>query len=385
MARRAKGEGSLTQTTTGWRGYATHSGKRYYVSGKTKAEASLKLKTLVHQLGKGKTPTRDTFTVSTWLDHWMKTTETDRKPSTNAGYRQSIDKYLKPTVGHVKLSKLRIEHVELAYTELRGRGLSGSTMHQAHSILRVALKQAVWRGHLEQNVAALVKPPTPDRSNATALSEEDLGALYAALTGDPLRARWHLSLDIGLRPGEAIALEWKHVDFTNSTITVDQQILQVRGRGAILQESTKFGGGRRTLSAPAHIMEMLKARRAQQQLDMIESGDSWTSWEPDGKPHAWCFTRKDGAVLRPGYDTQLWKKLLERAGLPHVKRYTSRHTAASMAISEGSDIAAVAEMMGHSNPNITLAVYTHAIEERKLALSASAGARFTRLTADKGA
>lgn len=116
-------------------------------------------------------------------------------------------------------------------------------------------------------------------------------------------------------------------------------------------------------------MDMLKKTRDDQMIARAMKGDSWVQWEPDGKPHAFCFTRKDGSPLKPTYDSKQWKALLERAGIPHTRRYTARHTAASMAFSAGADVVSVADMMGHSSPSLTLAVYTHAIEERKRALA----------------
>lgn len=47
-----------------------------------------------------------------------------------------------------------------------------------------------------------------------------------------------------------------------------------------------------------------------------------------------------------------------------------------MAIGDGSDVPAVAEMMGHSSPALTLSVYTHPVEERKRALADRAALRF---------
>lgn len=83
-----------------------------------------------------------------------------------------------------------------------------------------------------------------------------------------------------------------------------------------------------------------------------------------------------GAVLRPGYDTTYWKKLLEHAGIPHTRRYTTRHTAISHALADGGDPASVAEMAGHSSTALTLSTYSHAIEERKLALAAASEQRY---------
>ncbi|QIK63795.1 site-specific integrase [Leucobacter viscericola] len=382
MVRAAKGEGSIYKTDKGWRGAVTVDGKRKYFSAPTKADAARKRRALLLQRDTGQLVAGQVPTLAAWLKQWMKVTESDRAQSTNAGYQGYIDNYIVPQLGTKKIDKLTIDDLDNFYAELESRGMSGSTRHQCHSIIRVALKHAVWRGHLGRNVAAMVKPPTPSKSQATSLSEADMLAVYRAIENDRFRARWHLSLDFGLRPGEAIALEWPHIDFERATMRVEQQILQIRGKGAQLISSTKTGSGTREIALPEYMLDMLRELRQQQLIDMA-SRSEWKTWEPDGKPHAWCFTRPDGSVLRPGYDTSLWKKVVESAGLPHTRRYTARHTAASMAISDGADIPAVSEMMGHSNPAVTLSIYTHAIEERKVALADQAAARFAARTEDK--
>lgn len=376
MARAANGEGSVYKSKDGrWRGSVSVNGKRKYVSAATKGEASKKVRALLLQKETGELVAGKTMTVAEWVQYWHTVTEDKHAASTHAGYRTHIERHIIPNIGKKRLDKLTIDDLDRFYKKMNDDGYSGATRRQVHSILRVALKHAVWRGHVGRNVAAMVEPPSVGRSEATALSDADVAAIYKALSEDRFRARWHLSLDFGLRPGEAIALEWKHIDFTAGTVKIEQQILQIRGKGAQLVQSTKTGAGARRIALPPYMMEMLAETRDQQLRDRAERPD-WAGWEPDGKPHSFCFTRPDGSVLRPGYDTGLWKELLTRAGLPHTKRYASRHTAASAAIADGADIPAVAEMMGHSNPAVTLSIYTHAIEERKVQLAEQAAARF---------
>ena len=377
MTRAAKGEGTLFKTEKGWRGYVTVSGKRKYFTAATKAEASQKKRALLLQRDTGELAVGKTMTLKTWVRRWHELTENDHTPATHAGYRTHIDRHIvgRP-IGKKRLDKLTIDDLDTLFREMRDEGLSGATQKQVHSIIRVALKHAMWRGHVARNVAAMVKPPSPGKPDTTALSDSDVSALYKALQVDRFQARWHLSIDFGLRPGEAIALEWRHVNFDLGTVTVEQQIIQVRGKGAQLITNTKTGAGTRTLHLPNYLMDMLKETHRVQLKDKARCGDEWNTWEPDGNPHAWCFTRPDGAVLRPSYDSSMWKKLLERAGLPHTRRYTARHTAASTAIADGSDIASVSEMMGHSNPAVTLSVYTHALDDRKMRLAEQAAARF---------
>lgn len=375
--RAAKGEGTAYETKDGkWRGYVTVDGKRKYFSASTKGEAARKRRALLNQRDTGHLVAGKVPTMATWITHWMKVTGPDRRDSTNAGYRTYIDQYILPALGSKRLDKITMDDLEKLYADLEERGFSGSTRHQTHAVIRGALKHAVWRGHVGRNVATLVKPPSVKKSRVKSLSEEDLRAIYRALDGDRWRARWHLSLDFGLRPGEAIALEWKHVNFEHRTVTVEQSIQQIRGMGSQLEEFVKTNSSRRTIALPPYMMGMLQETRDRQLREKAERGVSWRGWEPDDKPHAFCFTRADGSQLLPGFDTELWKGLLERAGVPHTRRYTARHTAASMAIADGEDIATVADMMGHANPAMTLSVYTHPVEERKRALADRAALRF---------
>lgn len=370
MARAAKGEGSAYKTPDGkWRGYVTVNGKRKYFSASTKAEAARKRRALLHQRETGHLVAGKVPSMETWLNHWMNVTGPDRRDSTNGIYGIYIKKYIVPAIGAKAVDKLTMDDLEALYADMEAKGKSGSTQRQAHSIIRAALKHAVWRGHVGRNVAALIKPPQRAKPATTTMSEADVKAVHKALVGDRFQARWHLSLDLGLRPGEAIALEWKHVNFSENTIRVEQEILQIVGKGAQLEKMTKTTSGQRTIAVPPRIMAMLKATREQQLIDMAAKGDEWKTWEPDGEPHSWCFTRADGSPVRPTADGKMWKALLEKAGVPHTRRYTARHTAASMALSAGADVVSVADMMGHSSPALTLSVYTHAVEERKRALA----------------
>lgn len=370
MARAAKGEGTAYKTKDGkWRGYVTVNGKRKYFSAATKGEAARKKRALLQQRDSGHLVAGKTPTMKEWLAHWMKTTGSDRRASTNGIYDIYIRKYIEPAIGGKRVDKITMEDLEALYAGMEEKGLSGSTQRQTHSIIRASLKHAVWRGHVGRNVAALIKPPQRAKPATETMSEADLAAVYKALDGDAFQARWHLSLDLGLRPGEAIALEWKHVDFEQNTIRIEQEILQISKKGTQLEKMTKTTAGTRVIAVPQHIMTMLADTRKKQMLKRAERGSDWIEWEPDGEPHAWCFTRDDGTPLKPSYDSRQWKLLLERAGVPHTRRYTARHTAASMALSAGADVVSVADMMGHSSPSLTLSVYTHAIEERKRALA----------------
>lgn len=361
--RSVKGEGSVYKYRDGWQGYITVDGKRKYFTGKTRVEAAQKLRQLLNQRDIGEISTGRAPKVGEWLDKWLEISRKDHRESTHVGYTGYVNNYIKPAIGGIRLDKLTIDRLTDFYTALEDRGLSGSTRHQVHSIIRVALKHAVWRGVVSRNVATLVKPPSIPKTHVTGFGKEELQAIGLALMGNRYEARWHIGLGLGLRPGEAIALEWKHINFEKSEITVNQQLQQIDGQGTKLIPHTKTSSSTRVIPAPKYIMRMLKETEERQVREMIEAGDEWNPWSPDGEVHGFCFTQLDGQPLRPGLDIVEWRNILKQAGVPQRRRYAARHTAASWMIANGVDAVSVSKILGHRNANFTMDQYVHAVDD----------------------
>ncbi|MEZ3161499.1 tyrosine-type recombinase/integrase [Microbacterium sp. BWT-B31] len=74
--------------------------------------------------------------------------------------------------------------------------------------------------------------------------------------------------------------------------------------------------------------------------------------------------RRPGRPVTDDGDSSQWRKILAAAGVPHTRRYSSRHTAASVLIGHGVDPASVAAILGHNDPGFTMRTYVHGIDER---------------------
>ena len=83
--------------------------------------------------------------------------------------------------------------------------------------------------------------------------------------------------------------------------------------------------------------------------------------------------RRQGTRLPMTPTTFTWrfKCILKKNGLPQeLNVHSLRHTAASLMIAGGADVATVAGILGHSQPSTTLDIYTHAFDKNKKAASA---------------
>src|SRR5215212_10742344 len=100
-------------------------GKRRFVYGRTEGEVRRKLKELQREtVLSGTVPTPGHRTVDDLLDAWLKACDPTLKPKTLVGYRDTARWYIRPLLGHVRLSRLEPTHVQELYSMLAAKGLS---------------------------------------------------------------------------------------------------------------------------------------------------------------------------------------------------------------------------------------------------------------------
>jgi integrase len=175
MARRANGEGSISQRKDGrWQASLSVSGKRQHFLGKTWAEAHAKLTAAKKNLLDGRPTSPERQTVSQYLNRWLEDSSPSRKPRTNKRYRELLNIHVLPEIGRVHLSKLAPTNVQSLYSVALKSGLSPTTVNQIHAILHVAFKQAVGWDLMYRNPTDHVTKPRPEYRETKILSPEQV-------------------------------------------------------------------------------------------------------------------------------------------------------------------------------------------------------------------
>jgi hypothetical protein len=129
MSRRANGEGTLRLRTDGrWDGTLRLSGRRFWVTGKTQAEARSKLNQLKrdHHVGELVEPRR--LTLAQFLDQWLAAGAGDWKPKTLHGYKIICEHYWKAELGSIQLQKLTPAMLASCYSKWRADRSGGTVL-----------------------------------------------------------------------------------------------------------------------------------------------------------------------------------------------------------------------------------------------------------------
>jgi integrase len=369
--KRGNGEGSIAQHPDGrwWARITLPNGKRKAYYGKTRKEVQQKLTAALRDQQQGLPVVCERQTVAQFLTRWLDDTAKHRvRPGTFRRYRELVQLHTLPTLGKLPLSKLTPQHLSQLYGERLDAGLSARTVEFLHRTLHCAFKEAVLWGLIVRNPADAVKPPKPQRPPIRPLNHEQAHALLRAADGDPLEALYVAALMTGMRQGELLGLHWADLDWDAGRLQV-RHTLQWHKGGEWTLDEPKTGHSRRSIRLPVSALQALKAHRARQAEQRLPMG---AAWEDNGL----VFCNGLGRPLEP---TNLlhrsYKRLLERAGLAHVRFHDLRHTYATLALRDGVPVKVVSETLGHASITLTLDTYSHVLPD----MQDDAAARMERL------
>lgn len=411
MARRERGTGGLSfdKRNGVWVGSVrlnsyTPSGRQRVrkVSAKDKGVARAKLTALRREVeaANGDLPTT-TPTVGEWLETWLENyARTETKPSTFKGYVGSTERYLKPTLGRIRLDKLRPSNVKAMHRHMMepepsGLGLSPTTATQAHAILSRALTVAIREGLTTHNAARDAGRPRKKWVEQDFLTADEARHFLQFHAKRPYVARYALGLITGARQGECLGLQCEDVTIHRDNagrvtggvvlfewglqrvpyehgcpawakcgkrfakqcpqrrvyIPADQEHVHVAGNLYLLRPKTAMSY--REVAIPALLAEVLSRVKLSRDNGFMFTR-AMIGREPEDLP----------VDSRMDYGT--WKQWLKEAGLPDVRVHSMRHTTATL-LAGMTDDSTRMSILGHTNAATTRG-YTH----RDLSLQARA-------------
>ncbi len=184
-----------------------------------------------------------------------------------------------------------------------------------------------------------------------------------------------VALSTGLREGELMALRWSDItlpdDGSDGALRI-QHTLHWQERTMSLDE-VKTDTGRRQIHLSVHATQALREHRKRQHEERTTRGPIW-------RRNDLVFCNQVGGALRVSNFRRDFRKLIARAGVPFIRPYDMRHTAATLLLLAGVHVKVVSEMLGHSSVAITLSIYSHVLPM----IQRDAAAAMDRLLRDHG-
>lgn len=360
--KRGKGEGSVFELPNGtWRGKATvgytEDGKQRFrwVSGKTQGEALKKLNALKTCIASG-ISTPGTLKLSDYLTQWTDLKEDEVKPKTLAGYRQIIDLYIKPHLGHVKLERVTTANVRALLSTVRD-AVSPDAANKARKVLNTALRQAVHDALIPRNPVTPTKPYKVPKTVYKEWAAPEISRFLEAAKGHRLYAAFYLALTTGLRHGEVLGLRWQ--DLEDDALHICQNLVSVKGQNHI--STPKTDAGTRHVLVDSETLEVLEQHRLKQATEQLAC-DLWGAPPPFNDL---MFTTGEGKPLGQRNFDRIWYRLIDLAGVPRIRFHDLRHTHVSMLYRAGTDLQVISDRVGHKDPSFTQRQYNHLTKRQK--------------------
>ena len=355
MGKRGNGEGSITRRKDGlymgrYSVQTATGSKRKTIYGKTRQEVSEKLNQALANRDSGLIFDAENLTVGEYLDKWLRdSVQGSVRASTYKSYGHQVRRYLKPSLGWMKLRKLSPMHIQGMYREMQDRGLSARTVEYTHAVLHRALKQARRWGVVNRNVTEDVDPPQVKREEIQPLNCDQTRALLKSAEGNRLEALYIVAVHTGMRPGEILALKWDDVDLDSGTLQLNRALYDGEFN------APKTPRSRRRIKLTNGSVKALKAHRKRQLEERMRHAGLW-------QDNGLVFPSTVGTPLSHRNLVRSFKALLKSAGLPQAFRlYDLRHTCATLLLSRNVHPKYVQELLGHASIALTLDTYSHVI------------------------
>ena len=286
------------------------------------------------------------MTLSEYAEIFLKSRESTTKKSTYHTYVWTLSKHILPTLGGVELCK--IDNLCLQrFADEKLKTFSKKSVREFVGLVKNILNDACLNEIIEPK-KFMIKYPKTEKSEYKTLSEDDFKKFeeYLLSQKKPHAIGELIMLETGMRIGEMCGLKWEDINFDNNTIKIKRTVQRIYEPKSKTSEinvgSTKTNAGERTVPIAQKISEYLKV------------------FKKDG--NIYVATGKD-VPTEPRTHRQYHKRLMNKIGIEYITPHGLRHTFATRAIQSGVDPKTVSAILGHSNSNITLNIYTSVTED----------------------
>jgi integrase len=273
------------------------------------------------------------LTVDNYSSIWFGRHQTNWSHTTIRGYSQKYNTHIKPNFGGIKLTDFS---ASTYHDWAKFQTMSGKSMNDIRSILNQIFKEAFLDEIIDINPIERTRLSKNTQKEPEPFNQVEINKILASLE-PPYRQYFQLAFYTGMRTGELIALRWQDIDLENSKIHIRRSI----SHG--IEKEPKTKGSVRDMDMHAQAYEALS------NLKKNHTAESYRVFT-DPKTQK---TYKNAEGLRK----YIWKNALDIGKVKYRCPYQTRHTYASMMLTQGKNPMWVASQMGHADWGMIRKIY----------------------------
>ena len=284
--------------------------------------------------------------------------------ATTVGYSFVLNLVKKEAFGQRCIRDIRPSDAKLWFMKLQRDGRGYSTITSVRGVVKPAFQMAYEEEILRRNpfdfkLSDVVKN---DSKKRIALTQEQKDIFMGFIQEDKHFSRYYdeftVLLETGMRVSELCGLTRDQLDFEKRKIWVDHQLVR-KADGTLYVEKTKTESGCRFIPMTDNVYAALKnilANRRNPSVEYLVDGHSgFLLLDKNGKP---CVAMHIEHHMQ--WAMKKYRKLHPNDPLPTITPHVLRHTFCTDMANAGMDIKDLQYLMGHSDAEVTLNVYTHA-------------------------
>ncbi|NLY08866.1 MAG: site-specific integrase [Tissierellia bacterium] len=269
-------------------------------------------------------------------------------------------------ISKAKIKKIRTIDLQRHFNNLLSSGdLSPTGAKFLLTLIRGFYKFVMEEQYVFANPTLNIKLPkvAKAKDEDKAFTAEEQAQIFSSLTDDIVDLIILFDFGTGLRLGEIIGLTWP--DYKNGNLKISKQYTYNYSINDLDDMSMEHGFSRlktdssyREFALPKSLQKLLSKIKISQNEHKLRLGEAYNDRD-------FIFCDAMGNPIERKRPNRRLGSILIQCNLPHKTFHSIRHTFATRLFENGVDIKTVQSLLGHSDLDTTLRIYTHVTEKLK--------------------